>query len=279
MLLDFLNEYYQADLEVIHDEAGNKHLIGKSNVFDSDLFVKIFKDKDKFYAERNVNQVYCPDIYLDNVIYEENYVIILRDRNMLEVTKEELTPDMAYEFGQILAKFHKKVTGQVLVPNDKRTLSVRVKEKLARFKDTAYEENVLKIYDLLKSEEKAADTDYALLPKVVLHGDFSLRNLMIYNENNVLIDFERAHVGVSYEDLIKFFFNEVIDLKDRNAFISGYRSQNELEIPNQSLQKYLLFLCALDILDFHLTHKKQKFGQMADAMFETIKRDEAILKL
>lgn len=279
MLLDFLNEYYQADLEVIHDEADNKHLIGKSKVFDSDLFVKIFKDKDKFYAERNVNQVYCPDIYLDNVIYEENYVIILRDRNMLEVTKEELTPDMAYEFGQMLAKFHKKVTGQVLVPNDKRTLSVRVKEKLARFKDTAYEENVLKIYDLLKSEEKAADTDYALLPKVVLHGDFSLRNLMIYNENNVLIDFERAHVGVSYEDLIKFFFNEVIDLKDGNAFISGYRSQNELEIPNQSLQKYLLFLCALDILDFHLTHKKQKFGQMADAMFETIKRDEAILKL
>ena len=40
-----------------------------------------------------------------------------------------------------------------------------------------------------------------------------------------------------------------------------------------------LFLCALDILEFHLTHEKQKFGQMAHEMFETIKQGTAVLEL
>ena len=92
MLIDFLNEYYQADLETIHDVAGNMHLTGHSERFVCDLFVKIFKDKAKFYAEQHVNQVYCPDIYLDNVIYEDNYVIVLKDRVMNDVEKEDLTP-------------------------------------------------------------------------------------------------------------------------------------------------------------------------------------------
>ena len=64
MLIDFLNEYYQADLETIHDVAGNKHLTGHSERFACDLFVKIFKDKDKFYAEQHVNQVYLSLIHI-----------------------------------------------------------------------------------------------------------------------------------------------------------------------------------------------------------------------
>ena len=37
MLIDFLNEYYQADLETIHDVAGNMHLTGHSERFVCDL--------------------------------------------------------------------------------------------------------------------------------------------------------------------------------------------------------------------------------------------------
>lgn len=279
MLIDFLNEYYQADLETIHDVAGNMHLTGHSERFLCDLFVKIFKDKAKFYAEQHVNQVYCPDIYLDNVIYEDNYVIVLKDRVMNDVEKEDLTPTKVYQFGEKLALFHASLTGKVSVPNDKRALSQRLEEQVAKFTGTAYETEVNEVFSRLEEDLAPADTDYELLPKVVLHGDFSIRNLMLYGEHEVLIDFERAHMGVAYEDLIKFFFNEVNELDLRNEFIAGYRSQKELEIPNYSLQHCLLFLCALDILEFHLTHEKQKFGQMAHEMFETIKQGTAVLEL
>ncbi|KRL84186.1 phosphotransferase [Ligilactobacillus apodemi] len=279
MLIDFLNEYYDANLETIHDVAGNMHLSGRSEHYDCDLFVKIFKDKDKFYAEQHVNQVYCPDIYLDNVIYEDNYVVVLKDRIMEDIEKEDLSLDRVTYFGEKLAKFHETLTGHVLVPADTRPLSERIKEKVELFHGTPYETQVNEVFKLIQADLEPADIDYELLPKVVLHGDFSIRNLMVYQDNDVLIDFERAHLGVAYEDLIKFFYNEVQDLGLRNAFLAGYRKQKELEIPNYSLQHCLLFLCALDILEFHLTHEKQKFGEMASEMLATIKKGDADLAL
>ena len=213
------------------------------------------------------------------MIYEDNYVIVLKDRVMNDVEKEDLTPTKVYQFGEKLALFHASLTGKVSVPNDKRALSQRLEEQVAKFTGTAYETEVNEVFSRLEEDLAPADTDYELLPKVVLHGDFSIRNLMLYGEHEVLIDFERAHMGVAYEDLIKFFFNEVNELDLRNEFIAGYRSQKELEIPNYSLQHCLLFLCALDILEFHLTHEKQKFGQMAHEMFETIKQGTAVLEL
>ena len=84
----------------------------------------------------------------------------------------------------------------------------------------------MRSFSQLKKTLAPADTDYELLPKSRLaRWDFSIRNLMLYGEHEVLIDFERAHMGVAYEDLIKFFFNEVNELDLRNEFIAGYRSQ------------------------------------------------------
>lgn len=158
MLIDFLNEYYQADLETIHDVAGNMHLTGHSERFLCDLFVKIFKDKAKFYAEQHVNQVYCPDIYLDNVIYEDNYVIVLKDRVMNDVEKEDLTPAKVYQFGEKLALFHASLTGEVAVPNDKRALSQRLEEQVAKFTGTAYETKVNEVFSRLEEDLAPADT-------------------------------------------------------------------------------------------------------------------------
>ncbi|MEY8661964.1 aminoglycoside phosphotransferase family protein [Ligilactobacillus faecis] len=279
MLLEFLNEYYEAELETIHDEAGNMHLQGRSRRFERQLFVKIFKEKDKFYAEQHVNQVYCPEIYLDSVIYEDNYIVVLEDRVLEDVLPAEVDAKSVTSFGQKLAAFHEKVSGKVLVPSDERPLSERLATKVARFEKTPYQTDVTEVFTRLQKDLAAADIDYALLPKVVLHGDFSIRNLMHHADELVLIDFERASLGVAYEDLIKFFYNEVKEPKLRNNFLHGYRQIKELEIPNYSLQRCLLFLCALDILEFHLTHTKQKFGQMAEAMFQTIKNEDAILAL
>ena len=77
MLIEFLNDYYAADFKKIHDNAGNQHLVGHSVRFDKDLFVKIFTESEMFYAEQNVNQVYCPEIYLDSVIFGDKYIVVL----------------------------------------------------------------------------------------------------------------------------------------------------------------------------------------------------------
>lgn len=279
MLIDFLNDYYQADLKSIHDVAGNQHLVGKSKLYHGKLFVKIFKEKDMFYAEQHVNEVYAPEVYLDSVIFEDNYVVTLHDRILKEMESRQIDGKTAFKFGKLLAKFHNIVTGNVSVYHDQRPLSVQIEKQAAVLKSSEYAQPIKNSLTLLQRDFQRADEEYEQLPKVVLHGDFSVRNIMEYRGKLVLIDFERSHVGVTYQDFIKFFYNEVKDPRLRQKFLDGYESQHEFEIPSHALQRCLLLLCALDICQYNLTHPERKFGTMAQQMLATIKNGDAVLSL
>ena len=281
MLVDFLNEYYQAKLANIHDVAGNQHLVGYSQLYQCDLFVKIFKAESMFYAEQHVNQVYCPEIYLDSVIFEDNYIVVLKDRQLTDIDSNEVkvTEKKAEEYGRLLANFHQRLTDNVSVYHDQRKLSQRIKVYVDALQASRYQDDINQAYALLLADLPTADREYELLPKVVLHGDYSLRNIKGYQGKEILIDFERAHIGVAYEDFIKIFYNEVHNVDLRHAFIQGYKQVMNFEIPRSELQRALLFLIALEICEFHLSHHKEKFGDMAHEMLATIERGDAVLKV
>lgn len=279
LLIDFLNEYYQADLKSIHDVAGNQHLVGNSKIYNGALFVKIFKDPEMFYAEQHVNQVYYPEIYLDSVIFEDSYIVTLRDRELHDLDENKMDQKEAYEFGELLGNFHKKLTGRVLVAGSELKLSEQLNKKVQALTNTPYEKSTQAVLALLRSDFAQGNLEYEQMPKVVLHGDFSIRNIMKFEGKNILIDFERAHTGAAYEDFIKFFYKEVTNPTLRKEFIAGYSSVMEFEIPSHALQRCLLFLCALEICDYNLTHSGRKFGTMADRMVETIKNKDAVLSL
>ncbi|WP_281164689.1 phosphotransferase [Liquorilactobacillus sicerae] len=279
MLIDFLNDYYQADLKSIHDVAGNQHLVGESRLYHAKLFVKIFKEKEMFYAEQHVNEVYAPNVYLDNVIFEDNYVVTLRDRQMQELEDRQINGQVAYQFGKLLGEFHNLVTGKVLVYEDQRPLPLQIKEKAERLKDSAYAAPILTSLKLLQADFSRADEEYEQLPKVVLHGDFSVRNIMEYQGKLVLIDFERSKIGVTYQDFIKFFYNEVKDPRFRQRFLDGYEAKHQFEIPSHELQRCLLLLSALEICEYNTTHPGKKYGTMAQQMLATIKNGDAVLSL
>ncbi|MFT9410435.1 phosphotransferase [Liquorilactobacillus hordei] len=279
MLVDFLNDYYQANLKSIHDVAGNQHLVGNSKVFHGPLFVKIFREKAMFYAEQHVNQFYYPDIYLDSVIFEDKYVVTLRDRELKDVDQHKVTSEMAYKYGRLLGSFHEKVTGNVSVEENKQLLSQILIQRVEQLQGSIYYENAQKVLQLLSFNFVKTNLEYEQLPKVVLHGDFSVRNIMEFEGKDILIDFERSHVGTSYQDFIKFFYNEVRDVKLRNEFLRGYEKEHPFEIPSNDLQRCLLFLCALDISQYNVTHSGGKFGDMASNMIATIKDGNAVLEL
>ena len=280
MLIEFLNDYYAADFKKIHDIAGNQHLVGHSVRFDKDLFVKIFTESEMFYAEQNVYQVYCPEIYLDSVIFGDKYIVVLIDRELHDTDAEPVDEQRAAQYGEMLARFHQKVTDKVLVADYTKTkLSDRILNAVDGLKNTKYEEDVKKAMEILRPDFDQADEEYKQLPHVVLHGDFSLRNIKRYKDSEVLIDFEWASVGVAYEDFIKIFYNEVKNPKLRSSFIEGYKKICDFEVPGYGLQRCLLFLCALNICRFHVTHEREKFGDMPDRMLKTIENGNAIVEL
>lgn len=279
MLIDFLNDYYQANLEIIHDVAGNQHLAGYSTYHQTNLFVKIFKDQAMFYAEQHVDQVYCPDIFIGTVIFGDNYVVVLKDRQLTEVELSEMNEQRSYLYGRLLAEFHQKVTGKVAVPVNSDSLTQQIKFKLAALTDPVHQQQAKEVYSLIEADLPAAQREYQKLKKVVLHGDFSLRNIMHQQQGYVLLDFERAHLGCQYEDFIKFFFTEVTDKKLRQSFIAGYQSLLEFEIPQKACQQTLLYLTALDIYLFHESHTEKKFGEIADQMLATISSGVPVLEI
>ncbi|WP_057746678.1 aminoglycoside phosphotransferase family protein [Liquorilactobacillus capillatus] len=279
MLVEFLNDYYQANLKSIHDVAGNQHLIGYSKVFKSPLFVKIFKERDMFYAEQHVNQVYYPEIYLDSVIFENRYVVTLKDREMKDISAQKLGRKRVYAFGRLLGDFHQKLTGKVTVHQSDKRLSEQIQYQVAQLQDTKYQMLVNDVHQTLGIDFEQADMEYAQLPKVVLHGDFSIRNIMHYKGRDILIDFERSHIGTPYQDFIKFFYNEVKEPALRNSFLQGYETMHPFEIPSKKVQRCLLFLCALDICEYNVTHPERKYGKMPNEMLVTIKADDAVLAL
>lgn len=279
VLIDFLNEYYKANLKKIHDVAGNQHLAGYSQYYKTDLFVKIFKQQEMFYAEQHVDQVYCPDIFIVTVIFGENYVVVLKDRQLKEVEQKDLNEEQAYIYGRLLAEFHRNLTGKVSVPQTNESLSQQIKFKFDSLKDEKHQQKAKRVLKVIEKDLPAADQEFAKLKKVVLHGDFSIRNIMIYQGNYVLIDFERTHIGCQYEDFIKFFFYEVKDKKMRQSFIAGYQSLLEFEIPQKSCQQALLFYTALDIYSFHESHEQEKFGDMADQMLATVSDGVPVLEI
>ena len=250
MLIEFLNDYYAADFKKIHDIAGNQHLVGHSVRFDKDLFVKIFTESEMFYAEQNVNQVYCPEIYLDSVIFGDKYIVVLIDRELHDTDAEPVDEQRAAQYGEMLARFHQKVTDKVLVADYTKTkLSDRILNAVDGLRNTKYEEDVKKAMEILRPDFDQADEEYKQLPHVVLHGDFSLRNIKRYKDSEVLIDFEWASVGVAYEDFIKIFYNEVKNPKLRSSFIEGYKKICDFEVPGlfqyyyyQNFFQFLLLL-------------------------------------
>lgn len=176
-LIEFLNDYYKAKLKNIHDIAGNVHLSGYSELYKKDLFVKIFSNKDMFYAEQHVNQVYYPEIYLDSVIFEDNYVVVLKDRQLEDTDKKKISKEQAYLYGNLLADFHNKLTGNVSVYEDKSSLGEQIDTLVKTLQNTEYIDDINAVNKIIKERLEKAQLEYELLPRVVLHGDFSIRNI------------------------------------------------------------------------------------------------------
>ena len=202
-LIEFLNDYYKAKLKNIHDIAGNVHLSGYSELYKKDLFVKIFSNKDMFYAEQHVNQVYYPEIYLDSVIFEDNYVVVLKDRQLEDTDKKKISKEQAYLYGNLLADFHNKLTGNVSVYEDKSSLGEQIDTLVKTLQNTEYIDDINAVNKIIKERLEKAQLEYELLPRVVLHGDFSIRNIKKYQDQVILIDFERSRIGVAYQDFVK----------------------------------------------------------------------------
>ena len=265
----FLQEKLQADLTKITHESQNSTFVGDSTKFKQKIFVKVFAQRGKFLTEKAVNEQLNTRV-LDSfaVKQTQQFVLVMKDLAPTDV-KGQITSDLAFKMGIQLARFH-----QTVKPFSGIYLNNQLFEK-AKFDSNSLQNEeiksrLLQVLALLTAQKADIAADLMAHATTVLHGDVGLRNYKIVGGHLSLIDFERARMGVNYQDFIKLFYQDFrLNLKLIASFINGYRKCGEEVVVTPLTQSFLIFITAIGIMKYTEKIADKSFKQIGEQMLAT----------
>ncbi|ASP40049.1 hypothetical protein CHH28_15815 [Bacterioplanes sanyensis] len=281
-IIERLSREYDCDLTSLDHPSKNLHFSGRSKRLNKDIFVKLYDSKKRCSTELAILEVLQSSTLLGSYEYGECRAVILEYCDMQDVT--EMSMATAYDYGILLGRFHKVATNERTqqireLSGESSTLFARIDETIGRISSHPAYAKVLRIYHELSQFSAVYQQEYEALPKVVLHGDFGLRNIKLVENAPVLIDFERSKYDIAWMDLVKFFNREALDENLQARFLEGYQTQYPIAVPTPLLQKVLEFYTAIGIYSYTMHIPDQAFRLMGDRMIHQIDQFCADLKV
>ena len=264
-----IQEKLQADLTKITHESQNSTFVGDSAKFKQKIFVKVFAQKGKFLTEKAVNEQLNTRV-LDTFVIKQTqqFVLVMKDLAPIDI-KEEITPDMAFDMGTQLARFHRNVKpfSGIYLNNQ---LFEKAKSDSNSLQNEEIKSRLLQVLALFTAQKADIEKDLIAHATTVLHGDVGLRNYKIVAGHLRLIDFERARMGVNYQDFIKLFYQDFrLNQKLIASFINGYRKCGEEVVVTPLTQSFLIFITAIGIMKYTEKIADKPFKQIGEQMLAT----------
>ena len=106
---EILQERLKANLTQITHQSLNSTFVGYSEICKQVIFVKVFSQEGKFLTEKAVNEQLNTRVLSSFVIKQtQQFVLVMKDLAPIDI-KERITPDMAFDMGIQLARFHQNV--------------------------------------------------------------------------------------------------------------------------------------------------------------------------
>ena len=264
-----IQEKLQADLTKITYESQNSTFVGDSAKFEQKIFVKVFAQKGKFLTEKAVNEQLNTRV-LDTFVIKQTqqFVLVMKDLAPIDI-KEEITPDMAFDMGTQLARFHRNVKpfSGIYLNNQ---LFEKAKSDSNSLQNEEIKSRLLQVLALFTAQKADIEKDLIAHATTVLHGDVGLRNYKIVAGHLRLIDFERARMGVNYQDFIKLFYQDFrLNQKLIASFINGYRKCGEEVVVTPLTQSFLIFITAIGIMKYTEKIEDKPFKEIGEQMLAT----------
>ena len=261
-----VQEKLQADLTKITHESQNSTFVGDSAKFKQKIFVKVFAQAGKFLTEKAVNQQLNTRV-LDSfaVKQKQQFVLVMKDLAPSDI-KEEITPDMAFDMGIELSKFHQKVKpfSGIYLNNQ---LFEKAKFDISSLQNEEIKSRLLQVLALFTAQKADIEKDLIAHATTVLHGDVGLRNYKIVAGHLRLIDFERARMGVNYQDFIKLFYQDFGLKKELIvSFVKGYEKCGEKIAVTPVTQVFLIFITAIGIMKYTEKIEDKPFKEIGEQM-------------
>ena len=264
-----LEEKLQADLTKITHESQNSTFVGDSAKFEQKIFVKVFAQAGKFLTEKAVNEQLNTRV-LDSFVVKQTqqFVLVMKDLAPSDI-KEEITPDMAFNMGIELSHFHQKVKpfSGIYLNNQ---LFNKAKGDIDNLNKPEIKNKLLKLLAQFTAERVDIEKDLAVHASTVLHGDVGLRNYKIVAGHLSLIDFERARMGVNYQDFIKLFYqNFGLNKELIVSFVKGYEKCDQKIAVTPVTQVFLIFITAIGIMKYTEKIVDKPFEKIGEQMLAT----------
>ena len=264
-----VQEKLQANLTKITHESQNSTFVGDSAKFKQKIFVKVFAQAGKFLTEEAVNQQLNTRV-LDSFAFKQTqqFVLVMKDLAPSDI-KEEITPDMAFDMGIELSHFHQKVKpfSGIYLNNQ---LFEKAKSDSNSLQNEEIKSRLLQVLALFTAQKADIEKDLIAHATTVLHGDVGLRNYKIVAGHLRLIDFERARMGVNYQDFIKLFYQDFrLNQKLIASFINGYRKCGEEVVVTPLTQSFLIFITAIGIMKYTEKIEDKPFKEIGEQMLAT----------
>ena len=266
---NILQEKLQAGLTKITHESQNSTFVGNSAKYEQKIFVKVFAQAGKFLTEKAVNEQLNTRV-LDSFVVKQTqqFVLVMKDLAPSDI-KEEITPDMAFNMGIELSHFHQKVKpfSGIYLNNQ---LFNKAKRDIDNLNKPEIKNKLLKLLAQFTAERADIEKDLAVHANTVLHGDVGLRNYKIVAGHLSLIDFERARMGVNYQDFIKLFYQDFgLNKELIVSFVKGYEKCGEKIAVTPVTQVFLIFITAIGIMKYTEKIVDKPFEKIGEQMLAT----------
>ena len=265
----FLQEKLQADLTKITHESQNSTFVGNSTKFEQKIFVKVFAQAGKFLTEKAVNEQLNTRV-LDSFVVKQTqqFVLVMKDLAPSDI-KEEINPDMAFNMGIELSHFHQKVKPFSGIYQNNQLFN-KAKRDIDNLNKPEIKNKLLKLLAQFTAERAGIEKDLAVHANTVLHGDVGLRNYKIVAGHLSLIDFERARMGVNYQDFIKLFYQDFgLNKELIVSFVKGYEKCGEKIAVTPVTQVFLIFITAIGIMKYTEKIVDKPFEKIGEQMLAT----------
>ena len=264
-----LQEKLQADLTKITHESQNSTFVGDSAKFEQKIFVKVFAQAGKFLTEKTVNEQLNTRV-LDSFVVKQTqqFVLVMKDLAPSDI-KEEINPDMAFNMGIELSHFHQKVKPFSGIYQNNQLFN-KAKRDIDNLNKPEIKNKLLKLLAQFTAERAGIEKDLTVHANTVLHGDVGLRNYKIVAGHLSLIDFERARMGVNYQDFIKLFYQDFgLNKELIISFVKGYEKCGQKVAITPVTQAFLIFITAIGIMKYTEKIVDKPFEKIGELMLAT----------
>ncbi|WP_232347610.1 MULTISPECIES: phosphotransferase [unclassified Lactobacillus] len=266
---EILQKKLKANLTQITHQSLNSTFFGYSEIYKQVIFVKVFSQEGKFLTEKTVNEQLNTRVLSSFVIKQtKQFVLVMKDLAPIDI-KEEITPDMAFDMGIELSQFHQKVKpfSGIYLNNQ---LFEKAKFDISSLQNEEIKSRLLQALILFTEQKADIEEDLKAHANTVLHGDVGLRNYKIVAGHISLIDFERARMGVNYQDFIKLFYQDFgLNKELIVSFVKGYEKCGQKIAVASVTQTFLIFITAIGIMKYTEKIVDKPFEKIGEQMLAT----------